>query len=123
MVIAGRPNVGKSSLLNRLLDMERAIVTEIPGTTRDLVEESITLGGVVVRFSDTAGLRPAQDRLEELGIERTRERLQQADLVLYLVDASAPCRPGRWGGPGGTGGATGAGGDQQDRPARELIRG
>jgi tRNA modification GTPase len=93
VVIAGRPNVGKSSLLNRLLDMERAIVTEIPGTTRDLVEESITLGGVVVRFSDTAGLRPAQDRLEELGIERTRERLQQADLVLYLVDASAPATP------------------------------
>ncbi len=90
VVIAGRPNVGKSSLLNRLLDMERAIVTEIPGTTRDLVEESITLGGVVVRFSDTAGLRPAQDRVEELGIERTRERLRQADLVLYLVDASAP---------------------------------
>ena len=93
VVIAGRPNVGKSSLLNRLLDMERAIVTEIPGTTRDLVEESITLGGVVVRFSDTAGLRPAQDRVEELGIERTRERLRQADLVLYLVDASDPLAP------------------------------
>ena len=93
VVIAGRPNVGKSSLLNRLLNMERAIVTEIPGTTRDLVEESITLGGVVVRFSDTAGLRPAQDRVEELGIARTRERLQQADLVLYLVDASAPAAP------------------------------
>ena len=93
VVIAGRPNVGKSSLLNRLLDRERAIVTEIPGTTRDLVEESITLGGVVVRFSDTAGLRPAQDRLEALGIERTRERLQQADLVLYLVDASHPLAP------------------------------
>ncbi len=90
VVIAGRPNVGKSSLLNRLLDMERAIVTEIPGTTRDLVEECITLGGVVVRFSDTAGLRPAQDRVEELGIARTRERLQQADLILYLVDGSAP---------------------------------
>jgi tRNA modification GTPase len=93
VVIAGRPNVGKSSLLNRLLDMERAIVTEIPGTTRDLVEESITLGGVVVRFSDTAGLRPAQDRVEELGIERTRERLRQADLVLYLVDGSLPAAP------------------------------
>jgi tRNA modification GTPase len=90
VVIAGRPNVGKSSLLNRLLDMERAIVTEIPGTTRDLVEEAITLGGVVVRFSDTAGLGPARDRVEELGIARARERLQQADLVLYLVDGSAP---------------------------------
>jgi len=93
VVIAGRPNVGKSSLLNRLLDRERAIVTEIPGTTRDLVEESITLGGVVVRFSDTAGLRPAQDRVEELGIARTRDRLRQADLVLYLVDVSAPAAP------------------------------
>jgi tRNA modification GTPase len=90
VVIAGRPNVGKSSLLNRLLDMERAIVTEVPGTTRDLVEECITLGGVVVRFSDTAGLRQAQDQVEELGIARTRERLRQADLVLYLVDHSAP---------------------------------
>jgi tRNA modification GTPase len=89
VVIAGRPNVGKSSLLNRLLDMERAIVTEIPGTTRDLVEECITLGGVVVRFSDTAGLRQARDRVEELGIERTRERLRQADLGFYLVDGSA----------------------------------
>jgi tRNA modification GTPase len=93
VVIAGRPNVGKSSLLNRLLDMERAIVTEIPGTTRDLVEEAITLGGVVVRFSDTAGLGPARDRVEELGIARTRERMQQADLVLYLVDGSAPLTP------------------------------
>jgi tRNA modification GTPase len=93
VVIAGRPNVGKSSLLNRLLDMERAIVTEIPGTTRDLVEESITLGGVVVRFSDTAGLGPARDRVEALGIERTRERMRQADLVLYLVDGSLPLAP------------------------------
>ena len=93
VVIAGAPNVGKSSLLNRLLARERAIVTEIPGTTRDLVEEVITLEGVAVRFSDTAGLRPAQDRVEELGIERTRERLAQADLVLYLVDGSQPLTP------------------------------
>jgi tRNA modification GTPase len=90
VVIAGRPNVGKSSLLNRLLDRERAIVTEIPGTTRDLVEECLTLGGVLVRFSDTAGLHSAPDKIEALGIERTRERLRQADLVLYLVDHSAP---------------------------------
>ncbi|MFZ5452712.1 MAG: tRNA uridine-5-carboxymethylaminomethyl(34) synthesis GTPase MnmE [Thermodesulfobacteriota bacterium] len=93
VVIAGAPNVGKSSLLNRLLAQERAIVTEIPGTTRDLVEEVITLGGVRVRFSDTAGLRPAQDRLEELGIKRTRERLAQADVLLYLVDGSQPLTP------------------------------
>ncbi len=87
-VIAGRPNAGKSSLLNRLLDLDRAIVTEIPGTTRDLIEETITLSGIPVRLSDTAGLRPAQDRLEELGIARTKERLAQADIVLYLVDGS-----------------------------------
>ncbi|MDD2901709.1 MAG: tRNA uridine-5-carboxymethylaminomethyl(34) synthesis GTPase MnmE [Syntrophales bacterium] len=93
VVIAGAPNVGKSSLLNRLLAQERAIVTEIPGTTRDLVEEVITLGGVMVRFSDTAGLRPAQDQVEELGIKRTRERLAQADLLLYLVDGSRPLTP------------------------------
>jgi len=93
VVIAGRPNVGKSSLLNCLLARDRAIVTEIPGTTRDLVEEVITLAGVPVRLSDTAGLRPAQDRLEELGIRRTRERLAQADLVLYLVDGSLPLDP------------------------------
>lgn len=90
VVIAGRPNVGKSSLLNCLLNQDRAIVTEIPGTTRDFIEETLTLRGVPVRLSDTAGLRPAQDRLEELGIERTRQRLAQADLVLYLVDGSAP---------------------------------
>ncbi len=92
-VIAGRPNAGKSSLLNRLLDLDRAIVTEIPGTTRDLIEETITLGGILVRLSDTAGLRPARDRLEELGIERTRQRLAQADLVLYLLDGSQPLNP------------------------------
>ncbi|MCL4503535.1 MAG: tRNA uridine-5-carboxymethylaminomethyl(34) synthesis GTPase MnmE [Deltaproteobacteria bacterium] len=92
-VIAGRPNAGKSSLLNRLLDLDRSIVTEIPGTTRDLIEETITLGGIQVRLSDTAGLRPARDRLEELGIARTRERLAQADLVLYLVDGSEPLSP------------------------------
>jgi tRNA modification GTPase len=92
-VIAGRPNAGKSSLLNRLLDLDRAIVTEIPGTTRDLIEETIILGGILVRLSDTAGLRPARDRLEELGIRRTRERLAQADLVLYLVDGSQPLSP------------------------------
>lgn len=93
VVIAGRPNVGKSSLLNALLARDRAIVTEIPGTTRDLVEEVITLAGVMVRLSDTAGLRAAKDRVEELGIQRTRERLAQADLVLYLVDGSLPLDP------------------------------
>jgi len=90
VVLAGRPNVGKSSLLNRLLKADRAIVTDIPGTTRDVIEETLNLGGLPLRLSDTAGLRPARDRLEELGIARSRERLAQADLVLYLVDGSEP---------------------------------
>jgi tRNA modification GTPase len=93
VVIAGSPNVGKSSLLNRLLNADRAIVTEVPGTTRDVIEEAITLKGVMVRLSDTAGLRPARDRLEALGIERTRDRLAQADLILYLLDGSLPLGP------------------------------
>ncbi len=93
VVLAGRPNVGKSSLLNRLLDADRAIVTDIPGTTRDVIEESITLDGVVLRLSDTAGLREARDPVEELGVSRSQERLARADLILYLVDASEPLSP------------------------------
>jgi tRNA modification GTPase len=90
-VIAGRPNVGKSSLLNRLLQTDRAIVTEIPGTTRDVIEEAINIQGIPVRLTDTAGLREAAgDRVEELGMARTKERLAQADVVLYLVDGSEP---------------------------------
>jgi tRNA modification GTPase len=93
VVLAGRPNVGKSSLLNRLLDADRAIVTDIPGTTRDVIEESITLEGVALRLSDTAGLREARDKVEELGVARSQERLARADLVLYLVDRSDPLAP------------------------------
>ena len=88
VVLAGRPNVGKSSLLNRLLNAERAIVTDIPGTTRDVIEETVTLGGLAICLSDTAGLREARDRVEELGVARSREHMSQADLILYLVDAS-----------------------------------
>jgi tRNA modification GTPase len=90
VVIAGRPNVGKSSLLNRLLAAEKAIVTPIPGTTRDLIEETLNLGGVPVRLTDTAGLRNPQDLVEEIGVSRARERLAQADLVLYILDGSLP---------------------------------
>uniref|UniRef100_A0A7C3UZK6 tRNA modification GTPase MnmE n=1 Tax=Desulfobacca acetoxidans TaxID=60893 RepID=A0A7C3UZK6_9BACT len=90
VVLAGRPNVGKSSLLNRLLDADRAIVTDIPGTTRDVIEETLTLAGVPLCLSDTAGLRKARDLVEELGVARSRERLAQADLILYLVDGSLP---------------------------------
>jgi tRNA modification GTPase len=90
VVLAGRPNVGKSSLLNRLLNADRAIVTDIPGTTRDVIEETISLGGVPLRLMDTAGLREARDLVEELGVARSRERLAQADLIVFLVDASEP---------------------------------
>ncbi len=93
VVLAGRPNVGKSSLLNRLLNADRAIVTDIPGTTRDVIEETVTLGGLALCLADTAGLREARDRVEELGVARTREHMSQADLILYLVDVSAPASP------------------------------
>jgi tRNA modification GTPase len=90
VVLAGRPNVGKSSLLNRLLDADRAIVTDIPGTTRDVIEETLTLGGMAFVLSDTAGLREARDLVEELGVARSREHMSQADLIVYLVDGSEP---------------------------------
>jgi tRNA modification GTPase len=88
LVLAGRPNVGKSSLLNALLGEARAIVTEVPGTTRDIIEETLNLRGVPVRAIDTAGLRETTDRVESLGVERTREQLAAADLIVWVVDAS-----------------------------------
>ena len=88
--IIGRPNAGKSSLLNALLGYERAIVTNIPGTTRDTVEEKVDCGGVLLRLTDTAGIRETDDIVESLGVERSRDALIRADLALCLVDASAP---------------------------------
>lgn len=85
-VIAGKPNVGKSTLLNALLNEEKAIVSDIPGTTRDVIEDEITLGGVNFRFIDTAGLRETTDKIESIGVGRTREQLKKASLILYLVD-------------------------------------
>lgn len=87
-VIAGKPNAGKSTLLNALLNEERAIVSDIPGTTRDVIEDEIHLGGVLFRFIDTAGLRDTHDAIEALGIARTREQMQKASLILYLFDLS-----------------------------------
>jgi tRNA modification GTPase len=87
-VILGRPNAGKSTLLNRLVGSDRAIVTPIPGTTRDIVRETIEIGGLPVTLSDTAGLRAEADPVEGIGIERAREAARAADLVLYLVDAA-----------------------------------
>jgi tRNA modification GTPase len=87
-VIYGAPNVGKSSLLNRLLGYERAIVSERPGTTRDVIEEVINLRGIPLRLADTAGIRESDDAIEREGIERTRRTLDRADLVLHVFDAS-----------------------------------
>jgi tRNA modification GTPase len=89
-VIYGAPNVGKSSLLNLLLGYERAIVNARPGTTRDVLEETVNLRGIPVRLMDTAGVRATDDEIEREGIERTRRALERADLVLHLFDASAP---------------------------------
>ena len=88
--IIGRPNVGKSSLLNALLREERAIVTDIPGTTRDSIEEFLDLGGVPLRIIDTAGIRSTEDEVEQLGVAKARKYVQQAALVLALFDASQP---------------------------------
>lgn len=89
-VIAGRPNAGKSSLLNALLQEDRAIVTDIPGTTRDTIEETIELGGVPLVLMDTAGLRHADNQAEQIGIERARASLAGADLVLAVIDGAKP---------------------------------
>lgn len=88
LVIAGRPNVGKSSLLNTILQEERALVTAIPGTTRDSIEEIIDIGGVPVRIIDTAGIRSNAGEVEELGIIRAKDLINKADLVLFLLDGS-----------------------------------
>jgi tRNA modification GTPase len=89
-VIFGEPNVGKSSLLNRLLGFERAIVSEIPGTTRDTIEETINLDGIPLRLVDTAGVRVAEDRIEAEGIQRTVRQIEAADLLLEIADAGKP---------------------------------
>jgi tRNA modification GTPase len=90
LAIVGRPNVGKSSLFNRLLEKDRAIVTDLPGTTRDLVSETASLDGIPVRFVDTAGIRAGQDLVENLGIARSYQAMADADMTLVVVDLSAP---------------------------------
>jgi tRNA modification GTPase len=92
LAIVGRPNVGKSSLFNRLLERERAIVTATPGTTRDLVTDRLSLGGIPVELVDTAGLREAKDEAEAIGVRKTRETLAEADVVMVVLDASVPLR-------------------------------
>ena len=90
LAIVGRPNVGKSSLFNRLVERERAIVTATPGTTRDLVSETVAIGGIPVQLVDTAGIRRALDEAESIGIQKSMEALAEADLVLVVLDASQP---------------------------------
>jgi tRNA modification GTPase len=90
LAIVGRPNVGKSSLFNRLVEQERAIVTAAPGTTRDLVTETVAIGGIPIRLVDTAGIRHALDEAESIGVRKSMEALADADLVLVVLDASQP---------------------------------
>ena len=88
-VILGRPNVGKSSLLNALLEEDKAIVTDIAGTTRDLVEGSVRLGSLTLNLIDTAGIREARDKVEQIGIEKSLDALKKADLAIVVLDATA----------------------------------
>jgi tRNA modification GTPase len=90
LAIVGRPNVGKSSIFNRLLNEDRAIVTATPGTTRDLVAESANVGGIPLRFVDTAGIREARDVAERIGVEKTFQAIADSDLRLLVVDSSQP---------------------------------
>ena len=95
-VIAGRPNAGKSTLLNALLNEERAIVSKIPGTTRDTIEEGLNINGINFRLIDTAGIRRAQDEIEKIGVERTIEKIAQSTLVIYVFDVIATSPEDLW---------------------------
>ncbi len=90
LALVGKPNVGKSSVMNRLLEEERAIVSELPGTTRDVIEESLDIDGLLFKMSDTAGIRLTEDFIESKGVQRTRKTLEYADQILFIVDASEP---------------------------------
>jgi tRNA modification GTPase len=90
MIVVGRPNVGKSSLMNRLIKNDRVIVTAIPGTTRDLIEETLNIRGIPVIIADGAGLHETKDPVEVIGIEKTKEYIQASDLILFMIDASDP---------------------------------
>jgi tRNA modification GTPase len=90
LAIVGRPNVGKSSLFNRLLEQDRAIVTDIPGTTRDLVSEVISVEGIPIKFVDTAGIRASRDLVETLGVERSYQAMADADVTVLVIDLSEP---------------------------------
>ena len=103
-VIVGKPNAGKSSLLNVLVGQEKAIVTDIAGTTRDMIEESIRLSGIGLNIIDTAGIRHTNDKVEKIGVEKAKEVAADADLIIYVVDSSVPL-------------------DKNDREIMNLIKG
>ena len=103
-VIVGKPNAGKSSLLNVLIGEERAIVTDVAGTTRDILEETVTIGGIMFRILDTAGIRSTRDVVEKIGVERAAKAVSEADLILYVIDSSVPL-------------------DENDEKILEMIRG
>ena len=86
VIILGKPNVGKSTILNGLLNEEKAIISEIPGTTRDIIEDTITIGGNLVRFIDTAGLRKTSDKIEKIGINKALKKSKEASIILYIID-------------------------------------
>ncbi len=90
IVIAGKPNVGKSSLMNAFLKEERAIVSDTPGTTRDFIKESLYIGGIPVHITDTAGIRSSDENIEQIGIDRSRQKIESADIILLLLDVSRP---------------------------------
>jgi tRNA modification GTPase len=94
--VVGRPNVGKSSLLNRLIQKERAIVTSIPGTTRDLIEETFSINGIPIVITDMAGLHQTDDPIEVIGINKAHESIQNSNLILFMVDSSQPITPADW---------------------------
>jgi tRNA modification GTPase len=102
-VIVGKPNAGKSSLLNMLVGTDRAIVTDVAGTTRDILEEQIQLGGITLNLIDTAGIRDTADQVEQIGVERALKYASDADLILYVIDSSVPL-------------------DDNDRQIMEVIR-
>lgn len=123
VVIAGAPNVGKSTLLNRLLGEERALVSEIAGTTRDVIEECANIGGVLFRFLDTAGIRPTGDRLEQMGIARTMESISRARIVIRMIDAATidEAATGTAGSAAAAGDYTVAGSDGSDGSGGSLV--
>ncbi len=88
--IVGKPNAGKSSLLNALAKKDRAIVTDIPGTTRDILEEQVNLGDITLQLVDTAGIRHSEDVVEQIGVQKALESMEDCDLIIYVVDGSTP---------------------------------